>query len=157
MLGSVGDAREERLDFLRVLALFQPVVEEDTDLNQSVADHLIAAFPDSDREIRWEQARLPGAYGISKGFAKLLEQLETERDPVTRFHIAQAICKLSNGWSRMDEERLLRWILGTQTGWFAEFEVKGVEFKGPTKHTKDTKERQANDSNCLQSVGLIVR
>src|SRR5207247_1350788 len=51
-----------------------------------------------------------------------------EPDRVTQFHIAQAIARLSDGWTPSEEERLVRWFLGVQTGWFTEFAGKGVEF-----------------------------
>lgn len=128
LLAKVGDAREDQLDLLRLLGRFQPVVEADSTLKESVRERLLAAFPDPDRAIRWEQIRLLGAYEVSPGFAKLLDQLESESDRVTQFHLAQAICKLGRGWSDAGERRLLQWILATQTGWFAELEGKGVEF-----------------------------
>src|SRR6185503_15631028 len=121
-------SREDRLDLLRVLALFQKTIEPEMALRRRLVDHLISTFPDADRDIRWEQTRLLGGYGCSEGFSKLLALLESERDEVTQFHIAQAISKLSQGWSSAEEDRLLRWFLEKQHGWFTEFAGKGVEF-----------------------------
>ncbi|PYM13509.1 MAG: hypothetical protein DME18_08870 [Verrucomicrobia bacterium] len=119
---------ENRLDLSRVLALFQKPLEGDAGLKQKIADHLLKTFPDSAGDIRWEQVRLLGEYRLPQGFPKLLALLESERDEVTQFHIAQAMAKLARGWSSGEEERLLRWMLGTREGWFARFDGKGVEF-----------------------------
>ena len=121
-------AREDRLDLLRVLALFQKKVASDADLERQVVGHLLKGFPDADRDIRFEQVRLLGEYRVAEAFSKLLTLLESERDEVAQFHIAQAISRLDRGWSVSQEERLLRWLLETQSGWFAQFDGKGVEF-----------------------------
>ncbi|HXT41325.1 MAG TPA: HEAT repeat domain-containing protein, partial [Candidatus Angelobacter sp.] len=94
----------------------------------TITEYLLGSFPDADPDIRREQVRLLGEYQISQGFPKLLTLLETERDEVTQFHIAQAVSKLPAGWTPGEEGRLLRWMLGTQQGWFAQFGGKGVEF-----------------------------
>jgi putative heme-binding domain-containing protein len=121
-------SREDHLDLLRVLALFQKTIEPDMILRRRVVDHLSSHFPDADRDIRWEQTRLLGEYRCAEGFSKLLALLESEREEVAQFHIAQAISKLPRGWSSAEEDRLLGWFLGTQRGWFTEFAGKGVEF-----------------------------
>jgi glucose/arabinose dehydrogenase len=120
--------RENRLDLLRVLALFQQQIETDTELKRQVAHHLLEDFPAADRDIRWEQARLLGEYRVAEGFSKLLARLESERDEVSQFHLAQAISRLPSGWTAEQEDRFLDWMLGTQKGWFAQFQDKGVEF-----------------------------
>ena len=119
---------ENRLDLLRVLALFQTSLENNAEMNHKISEHLLRTFPDADRDIRWEQIRLLGEYRFPQAFSKLLALLESERDEVAQIHIAQALAKLPSGWSRGEEERLLRWMLGTQRGWFAQFDGKGVEF-----------------------------
>ena len=115
---------ESHLDLLRVVALFRE------NLNQPTQAHmrkfLINQFPSSKRDLRWEQIRLLGQFG--EGFSKLLSALESEPDPVTQFHLAQAIARLKTGWSQTEEERLLAWFLRNQEGWFAQFAGKGVEF-----------------------------
>jgi putative heme-binding domain-containing protein len=121
-------SREDRLDLLRVLTLFQEQSAAEADLREQVTRHLLKGFPDGDRDVRFEQVRLLGEYQVAAAFQKLLDLLESERDEVTQFHIAQAISKLDDGWTPADEERLLRWMLGTQHGWFSQFEGKGVEF-----------------------------
>ena len=132
VIRSLVDAKslspEDRLDLLRVLSLFQKSIEGDPVLRAGVTAHLLASFPDPDRDIRWEQVRLLGDYRVAPAFSRLLSLLESERDEVTQFHIAQAIAKLPEGWTEAEEQRLLRWFLGTQRGWFAEFAGKGVEF-----------------------------
>src|SRR5262249_29326525 len=95
---------------------------------ERIAQYLSAQFPDGDRNIRWEQAHLLGEYRIIDGFAKLLDELERERDEIMQLHLAQAISRLPSGWTPEQEDRLLAWLLGTQRGWFAQFEGKGVEF-----------------------------
>ncbi|PYJ95878.1 MAG: hypothetical protein DME23_22475 [Verrucomicrobia bacterium] len=119
---------ENRLDILRVLALFRKSLEENYELKQSIAEHLVKTFPDEERDLRWEQIRLLGEYRVVEAFPRLLALLESERDEVTQFHIAQAISKLGSGWTAAEEERLLNWMLATQKGWFAQFDGKGVEF-----------------------------
>jgi putative heme-binding domain-containing protein len=118
--------REDQLDFLRILQLFQQAIGADQ--AQMVNQRLLAEFASKDREVRWEQIRIFGLYHFPEAFPKLLRALETERDPVTQFHIAQSLARLPSGWDSAEEGRLLEWFLSTQTGWFAEFPSKGVEF-----------------------------
>src|SRR5439155_17425756 len=115
-----------QLDLLRVLALFQKSLEVEDGLKQAIAAYLLKDFPGQDRDARWEQVRLLGEYQFPAGFPKLLALLESERDEVTQFHIAQAISRIPGGWKKDEEERLLRWMLATQKGWFAQFDGKGV-------------------------------
>src|SRR5207302_3314 len=119
---------EERLDFLRVVALFQKQIAAQPALQSAVVRHLATDFPASRREIRWEQVRLIGLYQVSGAFSKLLHAVETEKDEVTQFHIAQALAKLKTGWTSEEEERLFSWFAKSQHGWFAEFFGKGIEF-----------------------------
>ena len=113
---------EDQLDLLRVIALFQkrPALE--------VEKFLLAGFPDSDRNVRWEKIRLLGEFRVANAFPLLLKELETETNHVTQFHVGQAIARLRGGWNANEEARLLNWFLGTQEGWFAQFAGKGVEF-----------------------------
>jgi putative heme-binding domain-containing protein len=119
---------EDQLDLLRVLALFQGTIENDDELQQQVAKHLLRTFPENERQMRWEQIRLLGDYRVAKCFPKLLALLESERDEITQFHIARALAQIFSGWTSDEEERLIRWMLSTQRGWFAQFDAKGVEF-----------------------------
>jgi putative heme-binding domain-containing protein len=128
LLAADGAPREDRLDLLRVLSLFQNVVAGDSSLRSNVAAHLLKTFPDADRDLRWEQTRLLGEFHVSQSFGRLLGELERERDPVTQFHLAQTLARLPEGWTPDEEARAMRWILVTQRGWFAEFSGKGVEF-----------------------------
>ncbi len=125
---SPGDSREDRLDLLRVVGRFQKALRGDEKAPRRVHDFLLGAFPDPDRDIRWEQARLLGEYGVPAAFGPLVAQVEGEKDPVTQFHIAQALSRIPSGWSPDEEERALRWLLRTQHGWFAELAGKGLQF-----------------------------
>ena len=126
---SKGDgSRENQLDLLRVLALYRKSIEPDTALRNQVVDSLLQEFPGADREVRWEKIRLLGEYQAPRGFGLLLGELVNEPDPVTQFHIAQALSLLPGGWTAAEEQDAVHWLLGTQRGWFAEFADKGVEF-----------------------------
>ncbi len=119
---------EDHLDFLRVLALYREQLASTPESDAQVKRYLLGSFPVRDRHLRFEQIRLLGEYRVAEAFPRLLDQIEAERDEVTQFHIAQAICRLPSSWTPEQEARLLRWMLGTQRGWFAQFEGKGVEF-----------------------------
>ena len=113
---------EDQLDLLRVVALFPKAA------GPGLEEFLLADFPDSDHNVRWEKIRLMGQFRVTNSFSVLLKELETEKDYITQFHIAQAIASLPRGWTAEQENRLLNWFLGTQQGWFAQFAGKGVEF-----------------------------
>ena len=83
---------ENRLDLLRVLGLFQKSLVSDPELKQRIFQHLLKNFPDSDRDLRWEQIRLLGEYRCDQAFPAP-EPARIERDEVTQFHIAQAIAR----------------------------------------------------------------
>ena len=116
---------EDRLDFLRVLAIFRPDLG---DLHDAIGAYVLTGFPDRHADVRTEQVRLLGEYGLSQAVGPLLGLLETEPDPVRRFHVAQALSRVSEGWTSSHEQRLLRWLLSTQTGWFAEYRDKGGSY-----------------------------
>ena len=59
---------EDRLDLLRVLGLFQKSLVSDPELNQRIFQHLLRNFPDSNRDLRWEQIRLLGEYHAIRHF-----------------------------------------------------------------------------------------
>ncbi|MEO8428757.1 MAG: HEAT repeat domain-containing protein, partial [Verrucomicrobiota bacterium] len=160
-MASVSD---DRLDLLRVLGLFQKPLRSDPELTQRIFQHLLRNFPDSDRDLRWEQIRLLGEYRCDQAFPKLLSQLESERDEVTQFHLAQAIARLREGWNADEETRLVRWFLGTQRGWFTEFAGKGVEFPDFWataltdfgKHHQDALLRQLPSIDFTTQLGGVI-
>jgi putative heme-binding domain-containing protein len=128
LLTAESGLREDQLDLLRVLALFIDQIQPDAALRAQVESHLQSKFPAKDRDVRWEQIRLLGEYRVGAAFPALLRELESEADPVTQFHLAQALSFLSSGWSIEEEQRAVTWLLGTQRGWFAEAASKGREF-----------------------------
>jgi putative heme-binding domain-containing protein len=119
---------EDQLDVLRILGMFRPTIESEAALRERVQSGLLARFPSPEREVRWEQIRLLGEYQVKPAFPALLGALEKETDPVTQFHLAQALADLPAGWSLEEEKRAVAWFLGTQRGWFSEFAGKGVQF-----------------------------
>ena len=128
VLRSNISGKEARQNLLRALSVLRKNVEADPILTQQTKKRLLISFPDADRDIRWEQVRLISEYKIAAAFPRLLNLLQSEKDEVTQFHIAQCIAKLPGGWTPTEEERLLRWFVATQHGWFTEFAGKGVEF-----------------------------
>ena len=122
-----GDVAAQ-LDFLRVLGLFEKEVSKDEALVGRVKEYLIQGYPEKDRELRWEKGRLLGDYGVGEGFTLILKELERETDGVTQFHLADCLSRISAGWAPEESQRLVRWLVSTQTGWFAEFEGKGRQF-----------------------------
>ncbi|MBI4601310.1 MAG: PQQ-binding-like beta-propeller repeat protein [Planctomycetes bacterium] len=126
---SPGDSKEDRLDLLRVLGRFRRALQGDEATLRRVEGFLLAAFPDPDRDVRWELARLLGEHRAGAAFGRILAELEREMDPVTQFHLAQALSRLPSGWSAEEEDRAVRWVLGTQRGWFADLAGKGLQFR----------------------------
>jgi hypothetical protein len=118
--------REDHLDLLRVFGIFREQMQKST----TVQRFLVEQYPAEDPDVAFEQAYLIGYYGypVTNGFPKLLHSLQTEPNPVRQFHIAQAIAKLPSGWTETEEQQLVNWFVKQQTGWFAEFKDKGVEF-----------------------------
>ncbi len=125
-MGSV--AGDDRTDLLRVLFLFAKSLANDPEARSLVEEHVLGRFPASVVPVRFEQARLIGEYRLERGFGPLVNWLIHERDPVTQFHLAQALARLPGGWTNATEEAALGWFESTQKGWFAEFDSKGVEF-----------------------------
>ena len=93
-----------------------------------VNELLLQSYPEADKEIRWEKGRLLGDYGVARGFALLLKELGSETDGVTQFHIADCLSRISSGWTPEESQHLVRWLVSTQTGWFAELDGKGRQF-----------------------------
>jgi putative heme-binding domain-containing protein len=119
---------EDRLDLMRVLAMFEQEVVLEPETYAAIVHFLASEFPSSHRDVRWEQVRLLRLFGVDSSFGKLLGALESEKDEPTQFHIAQALARLRGGWTATEEDRAVTWFVGTQRGWFAEFGSKGVEF-----------------------------
>ena len=127
-------ALEDQLDRLRVLQLTREEIEAVDALRDATQEFLVADFrrttPAAARDLRWEQVRLLGVFGVKEGFALLLQALEDETDGPTQFHIATALAGIAEGWTEEESQRLARWMASTQTGWFAELEGKGRQFGG---------------------------
>jgi len=126
--GVSNGAHEDQLGFLRLVELFQQPIAADAQLASDLNNRFLADFPSRDPDVHWEQIRVFGSFHFAPSFTKLLAALESETNPVTRFHIGQSIAGLAGGWKGDGEMRLLNWFLSTQTGWFSEFRNKGVEF-----------------------------
>jgi putative heme-binding domain-containing protein len=119
---------EDKLDWLRVLDLYQSTVNSNGVLRETIARRLLQSFPDPDPNVRWEQTRLLGHFRVNAAFPALLRALQSEADPVTQFHLATSLSALSSGWSEAEEKAAVKWMLETQKGWFTEFGGKGVQF-----------------------------
>jgi putative heme-binding domain-containing protein len=124
LAGSRTLNREDHLDLLRVFGIFREHMQKSTTVQKFLAEQ----YPAQDPDVAFEQAYLMGYYGVTNGFSKLLQALESEPDHVRQFHIAQALAKLPGGWTEAEEQQLVTWFVKQQTGWFAEFKAKGVEF-----------------------------
>jgi putative heme-binding domain-containing protein len=118
-----GSSREDRLDLLRVLGRFRASAK-----TEELSRYLLQGEIDADPQIRWEEARLIGEHKIGGGFPRLVAWLESEKDSVTQFHVAQALARLPDGWTPLEEARAVAWFLNTQRGWFAEPGGKGLQF-----------------------------
>lgn len=131
LLESNRQGIEDELDLLRVLSLYRPEVESSAGLRRSVESHLLMSRENVSRPLRWEQIRLLGEYKVAAGFSFLVDQLVQEKDYVTQFHIATALAEIPQpvaGWPTKARQRLAEWLLSTQTGWFADFAGKGLQF-----------------------------
>jgi len=128
LLDNPGMTSEDRLDFLRVLGLNREALVQNEKLRERIADRLLERFPDSDKNIRWEQARLLGEYGVASAAGKLLDALEQEEDGVTQFHLARALSRLAWGLDAPATKRTVNWLIRSQQGWFAQLDGKGRQF-----------------------------
>ncbi|MCZ6795079.1 MAG: hypothetical protein O7J95_15860, partial [Planctomycetota bacterium] len=131
LLDEVGvrSSREDRLDLLRVIGRFRRTLEATPPLRQAIAAYVLRGYPDEDRDIRWETTRLVGELRVAAGFPPLVRELERQEDPVTQFHVAQALARLPAGWDDELEGRAVDWFLRQQSGWFTEFQGKGLQFR----------------------------
>jgi putative heme-binding domain-containing protein len=119
---------EDRLDHLRTISLYRDAVRGNETTRERVERFLVESFPDSNDDLRREQARLIGELDVAEGFGKLLAALEAEEAHVEQFHLAKCLSRVSTGWTEEEEARAVRWFLSTQSGWFAEFGGKGRQF-----------------------------
>jgi len=122
---------EDHLDLLRLLALYQKEIKADKDTLAIASSFLTNQFPNADLNIRWEQIRLMGKYELTNSFALLVEELISEKDQITQFHIATSLSdlpKININNHKANSEKLTNWIISTQDGWFSEFGEKGLQF-----------------------------
>jgi putative heme-binding domain-containing protein len=117
--------RENMLDLIRVLELYETELKSvsyDQELN------FVRAIASNDPEISWERARLLSDFHDALSIPSLLKELLATKDFVRQFHFFQCLAKIPNGWTPENETRALNWAVTTQSGWFADFNNKGVEF-----------------------------
>ena len=128
LLGNPGMTSEDRLDLLRVLGIHREALAKNEKLRARIATQLLDRFPGSDKNIRWEQARLLGEYGVHEAAKKLLDALEYEADGVTQFHLAQALSRIASKLNEPSRKRIVAWLIKSQQGWFSELDGKGRQF-----------------------------
>lgn len=120
---------ELRLDRLRVLGLYQDQLQSDQAIVRQVHELLVSGLDAESADVAWESARLAGAFQVGPAIEPLLTRLANDStQPVTRFHLADALSRIRDGWTEPQSHRLLDWLTTTQAGWFAEFEGKGRQF-----------------------------
>ena len=159
-----SDSSENSLDLLRVLGRFRRALQSDDELTQHIIAYLLSRFGESDKNIRWEAARLLGEYRSTAAFGVLIDALEREDDNVTQFHFAQALARLPEGWTADQERRAVRWFLGRQRGWFAEFAGKGLQFpqfwatvlNEFTRHHRQALLAHLNEIDLASQIGDIA-
>jgi putative heme-binding domain-containing protein len=117
--------REDMLDLLRVLALYELEVKA-SGADQEVT--FVRSIASNDPEISWERARFLGMYTDSLAVPSLVKPLLADKDPVRQFHFFQSLAKIPSGWSAANEAQVINWVVATQKGWFADLNSKGVEF-----------------------------
>ncbi|MEE2614523.1 MAG: HEAT repeat domain-containing protein [Verrucomicrobiota bacterium] len=122
---------EDHLDLLRLLAIYQKEIKADKNTLKMTSSFLVNQFPSTAPNIRWEQIRLMGKYELTQSFALLVEELISEKDQITQFHIATSLSDLPKTNitnNKAIREKLTNWIISTQDGWFSEFGGKGLQF-----------------------------
>jgi putative heme-binding domain-containing protein len=144
-------ALEDQLDRLRVFSLFKNEIVQSAELRGAVHQFLLTGLPADERDLRWEQVRLVGQFGVGEGFAPLLKMLESGTEGTTQFHIAMAMAGIPEGWTPAESTRLAKWLISTQTGWFAELNGKGRQFGGFWATTLN----QLAERHALALGGLI--
>jgi putative heme-binding domain-containing protein len=117
--------REDMLDLLRVIALYEPELKSVGADQELVFLRVLAA---NDPQITWERARILADFADPTAIPSLLKELYATTDSVRQFHFFQCLAAIPTGWSPENERRAMDWALATQKGWFAEFNNKGVEF-----------------------------
>ncbi|MEC9091371.1 MAG: hypothetical protein VX438_01610, partial [Planctomycetota bacterium] len=133
LLSSKSLGPDDQLDLLRVLSLYRGDLQSNRLLFGQVQKRLQILLTTAKGDLRWEVIRLIGQYKIAASYGQLVEQLLNEKDPVTQFHIASSIGNLAkpeSGWPQNSADQLTDWIYSTQSGWFAEFAGKGLQFPG---------------------------
>ena len=130
-LGDGDTTREEHLNLLRILGLFRAEnsAEQEADRGSSRVPAQAGEFGGSPVSLGECAALWRLRCGLP-GFAPILGLLEKEKDGVTQFHLAGALARISRGWTDAESLRLIRWLLSTQEGWFAERDGKGLQFGG---------------------------
>ncbi len=128
LLDHPGMTSEDRLDFLRILGIHRDQLADHSRFRAQIVARLVERFPDGDKNIRWEQARLIGDYQNAQAAPTLLSALEKETDGVTQFHFAQSVARLASALNPADGKRAADWFLKNQRGWFSEFDGKGRQF-----------------------------
>ena len=141
---------ENQLDLLRIFGLFRETISNDLDTKNLVSNYLNQGFPAKETHLRWEQTRLLGDFQVSPSIAPLLLQLEAEQDGMTRFHVAEALSKIGDGWTDDSRFRLIKWLVGNQTGWFSDFAGKGLQF--PSFWGTVLKRFHANHKTALENA-----
>jgi len=119
---------EDRLDLLRVVGLYREPLGDLSEVRPLMREFLLTSLARPDPRLRWEAAGLLGECNVPEGFAPLLALLEMETDPVTQFHLAQALARINPVGEKEEVLRLKDWFIASQHGWFAEFDGKGRQF-----------------------------
>jgi putative heme-binding domain-containing protein len=128
LISQAPQDRENQLDLFRVFSLFSDSLKNDTLSRSLIALYLQRGFPSTDPDLRWEQARLLGEFDVTDAVPPLLTLLESESDGMTQFHIASSLSRIEDGWTAASQDRLVQWLIRNQTGWFATFAGKGLQF-----------------------------
>ncbi len=128
LIAQSPESLENQLDLLRIFGLFRESISNDVNTRTLVSDYLTQRFPAKNANLRWEQTRLLGEFKVPATLDSLLQQLEAEPDGVTQFHIAEALSKITIGWTEASRHRMLQWLIRNQSGWFADLAGKGLQF-----------------------------
>src|SRR5262245_18730761 len=103
----------ETLNFLRMISLTRSELEPDPSLRNQLEQYVVGLLGSESKPVKWEAVRLISEYRFATGFSPIWKILQLEPDPVTQFHLAQALAHLPSGWSEIEEGGFLAWMLGT--------------------------------------------